>query len=174
MIAETPIHWYGLPDLRDGSMDLKTWGLLPVERWLARTMLNLSPAAFRLIMRDGKIDMIDVMGRNRILLRGLPQTARCFFIEQVFMPESIKESQNYLYKQGQIRKALNGCTAKKIYWLVDSGQMVRELMPGGGFRYPHWGMEESLAIKVRDIHFQDQNNDLRRIQESKGPKQLGD
>ena len=151
MISETPIHWYGLPDLRDGSIDLKQWGPIPVESWHARSMLRLSPTSMTKMIAGDLVDTGWFFGRERILLGSLPQTARCFYIEQLFMPDTIHESQNYLYAQSDIRAAL-GISPKTIYNKVNTGRMVREMLPNGGFRYPHWGMEEGMAIKVRELY----------------------
>lgn len=151
MISDSPIHFYGLPDLRDGSLDLKTWGTLPVERWHARTLLNVTAQNFSRILKEDLIEKCYVLGRERVMLRGLSQTARCLYIEQVFMPDHLPDSQNFLYKQSDIRGAM-GCTPKHIYNLVNTGRMIREMLPGGGFRYPHWGMTSRMAIKVRE-HF---------------------
>lgn len=142
------------PDLRDGSPDLAQWGEILIPHAAAARLMNCAVANIRHLMDGGRIERVYVLyGRSQVRLGVLPETARCLYIEQLFQ-DSLKtktplhESVNWLYKPSDIMSLL-GISKVTFHRQTHAGKFHRELMPGGGYRYPHWGMPPDIANRLR-------------------------
>lgn len=147
-IYDGPTLYHGAPNLRDGSVDLATWGEVPIPTFMVAEILQVNIRSIYLWLREGLMETAMMGGKTQIRLKALPQTARCQYIERIFVPEEMHRSENYLYTPKQMRHG-DIMNTGKLHWHGAKGNMVREKLPGGGYRYPHWGMEKHLALYIR-------------------------
>ena len=147
----TPMVWAGLPDLRDGSPDLEIWGMHHIRRPLASKLMNCSMRLVNKMFDQGQIEKTWFWGRPGMRLQSLPQTARCLWVESLFMPDMLMESKNYLYKSSDVCK-VTGISSRTLIYMTGQGQMTREVLPSFGYRDPHWGMDQDVAAKVREVY----------------------
>ncbi len=146
-----PSVWHGIPDLRDGSVDLMLWGELPVMMGHAATAMNVDFATITNMINAGTLQTKYVLGRRFIKLSAMPQTARCAYIEFVFKPNVVPHSKNVLYRSRTVSRALGVWRQTVRRWSLD-GILVKETLPNGAVRYPLWGIPRDYKEPVMAEH----------------------
>lgn len=150
-IYDGPTFFHGAPNLRDESIDLVQWGKIPIPMKIASICMNVGLRTLYMWVDDGNVQPATIGPQRMLRLGDMPQTARCQWIERAFSPTTLPESENYLFRANELL-ATGMFDHQRLHYLVNIGEIIREVLPGGGHRYPFWGMEKNLAKQLREKH----------------------
>lgn len=142
----------GLPDLRDGAPPDRMWYMTPVPCRMLKHLMGLSKAAVYRMLTRGDLTVATIFNTKYVRLGELPQTVRCYYVELLFNPEALFESENIIYRPNTILKA-TGISKRMLYYNIKTGRIKVEYLPSGRYIYPHWGLKEEWKDDVRDQYF---------------------
>ena len=148
-IQKGPTVWHGLPDLRDLAHDNNLWGRLPIAIPTVSELLQLTKPQIYMMVKCDLVEHDMFFDRIHILLKSLPQTARCRYIELIFRPRSL--SNNILHKSVTVCKAL-GLNRKALSYYCQQGHCAREFLPNKTIRYPEWGFDDNQRRAIKKYY----------------------